>query len=97
MDYATMIGDKEQLDALKVATDLAKRNYEAETHDYRLGLVTNLDVLTALTSFQEDQRALDRQRYTLLMDYEKLEASVARRPLGFLLSVAVAGQQNSKL
>ena len=81
-DYAIVVADKEQLDALKVATDLAQKNYEAQTKNFRLGLVTNLDVLSALTSFQENQRALDRQRFTLALDIEKIQIAVARRPLG---------------
>ncbi|MEK7304257.1 MAG: TolC family protein, partial [Pseudomonadota bacterium] len=36
-----------QLAALEMATDAARKNYEAQQRDYRLGLVTNLDVLQA--------------------------------------------------
>jgi outer membrane protein len=73
--------DRAQLDALEKATDAARKNYEAQQRDYRLGLVTNLDVLQALTAFQENQRAFDRARYTVKFNYLKLQAAVVRRPV----------------
>ncbi len=72
--------DRAQLDALEKATDAARKNYEAQQHDYRLGLVTNLDVLQALTAFQENQRALDRARYAAKLNHLRLQAAGARRP-----------------
>ena len=72
--------DRSQLDALSKATDAARKNYEAQQRDYRLGLVTNLDVLQALTAFQENQRALDRARYTAKLNHLRLQAASARRP-----------------
>jgi outer membrane protein TolC len=78
--YQSVAFDKSQQDALEKATETAGKNYEAQRRDYRLGLVTNLDVLQALTAFQENQRALDRARYTTKLDYLKLQAAVVRRP-----------------
>jgi outer membrane protein len=78
--YQSVVFDRSQLDALEKATESARKNYEAQRRDYRLGLVTNLDVLQALTAFQENQRALDRARYTAKLDYLRLEAAVVRRP-----------------
>ncbi len=72
--------DHSQLAALERATDAARRNYEAQRRDYRLGLVTNLDVLQALTTFQENQQALDRARYTAKANYLRLQAAAVRRP-----------------
>jgi outer membrane protein len=72
--------DASQLAALEKATEAARKNYEAQRHDYRLGLVTNLDVLQALTTFQENQRALDRARYTAKIDFFRLQAAAVRRP-----------------
>jgi outer membrane protein len=51
-----------------------------QQRDYRFGLVTNLDVLQALTAYQENLRALDRARYTAKLNYLRLEAAVVRRP-----------------
>ena len=78
--YQNVTFDRSQLDALEKATEAARKNYEVQRRDYRLGLVTNLDVLQALTAFQENQRALDRARYTAKLDYLKLEAAAVRRP-----------------
>jgi outer membrane protein len=78
--YQSVVFDRSRLDALEKATEAARRNYEVQRHDYRLGLVTNLDVLQALTAFQENQRALDRARYTAKLDYLRLEAAAVRRP-----------------
>lgn len=78
--YQTVLLDRRQLRALETATEAAKKNYEVQQRDYRLGLVTNLDVLQALTSYQENLRALDRARYTAKHNYLKLEAATVRRP-----------------
>jgi outer membrane protein len=73
--------DQSQLEALEKATEAARKNYEAQRHDYRLGLVTNLDVLQALTAYQENQRALDRARYNTKLDFARLQAATALRPV----------------
>jgi outer membrane protein TolC len=48
-----------QIEKLKRSEDLAGRNYAAQQKEYRLGLVNNLDVLAALSTWQEAQSALD--------------------------------------
>jgi outer membrane protein len=78
--YQTVVNDRLQLDALEKATDAAQKNYEAQHSDYRFGLVTNLDVLQALTSYQENRRALDRARFAAKLDYLRLLAAADRRP-----------------
>lgn len=78
--YQTVAFYYSQLEALEKATEASRKNYEVQRRDYRLGLVTNLDVLQALTVFQENQRALDRARYTAKLDYLRLEAAAVRRP-----------------
>lgn len=77
--YQSVLLDRAQLDALDKATDAARRSFEAQSHEYRLGLVANIDVLQALTAFQENQRALDRARFTLKTDYLRLQAATNRR------------------
>ena len=79
--YQSLVFDGSQLDAVEKATAAARKNYEAQRRDYRLGLVTNLDVLQALTAFQQNQQALDRARYTAKLDYLRLEAAADRRPV----------------
>ena len=78
--YEIFTADRAQLAALTEAVRIAHRNYRQQTEEYRLGLVTNIDVLQALTTFQESQRALDRARFSAQLDWVRLEASVARRP-----------------
>jgi outer membrane protein len=78
--YQSAVFDRSQLEALENATEAARKNYEVQRRDYRFGLVTNLEVLQALTAFQENQRALDRARFTAKLNYLKLEAAAARRP-----------------
>lgn len=70
-----------QLEAIERATEAAQRNYDAQSRDYRLGLVTNLDVLQALTVFYDNQRALDRARFAIKLSYLRLEAAAVRRPI----------------
>jgi outer membrane protein len=78
--YQSIVYDRAQIEALARATEAAQKNYEAQAHDYRLGLVTNLDVLQALTALQQNQRALDRARYAMQLDYTRLQAAAVRRP-----------------
>jgi outer membrane protein len=78
--FEQLESDRHQERAFAEALDLARRNYQAETREYRLGLVTNLDVLNALTAFQESQRSLDRAKSSVKLDFASLEAAVARRP-----------------
>jgi outer membrane protein len=73
--------DRNQWETYKEARQVAEQNFKQQTRDYKRGLVTNLDVLTSMTSFQETQRARDRTRYAMENDFENLEAaSVLRAP-----------------
>ena len=78
--YQSVVYDRAQIEALATATESARKNYEAQAHDYRFGLVTNLDVLQALTALQQNQRALDRARYAMKLDYVRLQAAALLRP-----------------
>jgi len=71
------------------AADIGRRNYLANSRDFRNGLVTNLDVLTALTSWQDSLRALDHQEFQSRADYEELEAASAQRKEIFIQSEKV--------
>ena len=78
--YQSVSSDLAQQTALENATADTKKSYEAQLREYRLGLVTNLDVLQALTSFQQNQRALDRATLVAKNDYLRLQAAAARKP-----------------
>jgi len=71
--------DLAQLAALQDAFNIAEKNYEANVKDYELNLVANLDVLQALTAYQDTKRSLEKIRYLAKIDYNKLEAATARR------------------
>ncbi len=75
--------DLAQLSALQEAFNIAQENYQANLKDYELNLVTNLDVLQALTTYQDTQRSLEKIRYLAKIDYSQLEAAVAH-PLSFM-------------
>ncbi len=78
--YQVIRTDQEQIKALNVAKDASEKNYRQQKRDYQLGLVTNLDVLQALSSSQASKRALDRALYTAQLNRLKLEAASAIRP-----------------
>jgi outer membrane protein len=78
--HQSVLFDRSQLEALEKATEISRRNYAAQTREYQLGLVTNLDVILALTAYLENQRAADRVRFILKQDYLKLQAAAQRRP-----------------
>lgn len=78
--HSAVVFDLAQRDALENSTNAADKSYKAQLRDYRLGLVTNLDVLQALTALQQNRRALDRVRLSTTLDYLKLQAVSQRRP-----------------
>ena len=69
-----------QMEKQKSAVTLATQNYETEQKDYRLGLVTNLEVLQGLTTYQQNQRLLDRAQLQTKSDFIRLESAAGLRP-----------------
>lgn len=78
--YAILQADLEQLKSLGEARDLNESNFKQQTREYRNGLVNNLEVLQALTSFEESKRNLDRVRFQTKIDFLKLETAAGRHP-----------------
>jgi outer membrane protein len=76
--YASAIQDRAQVAALTLAKETAYKSYQAQEHDYKLGLVTNIDVLTALTTFAQSEQALDVARFTAQYDYSRLLAETGQ-------------------
>ncbi|MEK6793833.1 MAG: TolC family protein [Spirochaetota bacterium] len=70
--------DIAQLAALTKASELAERNYRETLNDYNYSLVKIQDVLTALISYQDTKRTLDRMRFTAKSDLIKLESISTR-------------------
>jgi outer membrane protein len=79
--YKSLHYDLSQAQALADAYRLADKNYKAESRDYSNGLVTNLDVLQALTDFEDTQRSLDKALFAAKNDFANLEALAARVPV----------------
>jgi len=77
--HSAVVFDLAQRDALENSTNAADKSYQAQLRDYRLGLVTNLDVLQALTALQQNRRALDRVRLSTKLDFLKLQAVSGHR------------------
>jgi outer membrane protein TolC len=79
--------DGRQLIAYQKAVHLAEKNFQALTQDYDLGLDTNVDVLQALVTYQETQRALNRAVYAVKTDWCTLSALTAA------VTIPVGGDQ----
>ncbi len=78
-DYKNLKSDLSQLTMYQNSVEINEKNYKANLKDYNNGLVTNLDVLVALTSFVDAQRALEKIRYSAKIDYNRLQADTAGR------------------
>jgi outer membrane protein len=76
--YANLQADLSQVNALEDAVQTAEKNYTANVRDYNLALVNILDVLSALTSYQDALRSLDRARYAAKTDYIRLQIQTAQ-------------------
>ncbi len=79
--HALVQADLNQLKQLEQAVDLSRKSYESELHDYRLGLVTNVEVLQVLSSAQETSRLRDRARLSVRADLLRLESAAGRRKI----------------
>lgn len=77
--YNAVSTDAKQVAKLSELVEISKQNAETEVKYYRNGLVTNLDVFQALTTYQEAQRQLDRQNFTAKLDTVKLQAATGQR------------------
>ncbi len=79
MFHNQLNADRQQISKLTELVEISKKNYETEVRYYRNGLVTNLDVLTAVNTFQDAQRQLDHQRMIVQLDAAKLQAATGKR------------------
>jgi len=70
--------------SLEKALALAQANSEAQMADYKLGLVTNLDVLTSLKTVQETALALDNARIDAVWAQTRLETAAGHDTRGTL-------------
>jgi outer membrane protein len=75
--YELVASNIDQIEELKNYVRIGKAAFEAEKHDFRLGLVRNIDVLAALTAYIEALRTYDTARYTLRANLAHLNAASA--------------------
>jgi outer membrane protein len=75
--YHNLKSNIAQLKALQEAFEIAEKNYNANAKDYELNLVTNLDVLQALTAYQDTKRSLEKVNYLTKINYDQLQAATA--------------------
>ena len=78
--YHLLVADNRQLIKLGELVNSSKKNYETQLKYYRNGLVTNLDVLQSMTTYEDAQRMRDHQTFTIKLDTVKLQAATGDRP-----------------
>ncbi len=78
--YQNLISALNQNTTLVKAVSAAERNYREQTKDYRFSLVTNLDVLQALNTYNETKRSSDRTRYQALIAWAQLNSATGQEP-----------------
>lgn len=74
--YETFRRYYDQIKAFDLAKEKGKRSYEEAVRDYRLGLISNLDVLSSLNTYLENKRNAERTRIQALMTKKMLDAFV---------------------
>lgn len=79
--HSKLVSSLDQVKTLRRASELAEENYKVQTADYRLGLVTNLEVIQALNTFQETKRVYDRTYFDTWATLAALEAAAGKMPL----------------
>ena len=77
-DYQATEGGLLQVEFLKKASEAAEKNYNAEERDYRLGLITNLDVLASLNTFIDAKRQYDRAQSEVKISWLSLQAALGQ-------------------
>lgn len=70
----------DQLKALKLASDLAEKNYKLLQRDSRRGLARSLDVQLGLTEYRLAKRNYDQARYQARLDHIRLDLASAQIP-----------------
>lgn len=78
--YEQFIRYYDQINAYEKALDRSKKSYEETERDYRLGLVTNLDVITSLNLYLDNKRESEKAKIQASMNLKLLEASAGIIP-----------------
>ena len=78
--YETFHRYLDQIKAFDSALEKTKKSYEETVRDYRLGLVSNLDVLTSLNTYLDSKRNSEKTKILAMMNLKLLEASAGVLP-----------------
>ena len=73
---------RSELDKYEKVVTLAERNYKLQTADYRRGLVTNLDVIQALTGLYDTTLRRDQSRFSAKLNAILLQVAAGDVPEG---------------
>ncbi len=82
--YASLVSRKKQLEFTREGLRVAQKNYAEQSRDYRLGLTTNLEVLSAMNTLQEIQRSHEHLEQELILTWIDLHAAAGLIPEGLL-------------
>ena len=80
--YANFNAAVAQVVVLREAAVLAAKNFEAQVEDYRRGVVSNLDVLTALQDYQTARQGLHNANMTARLDLINLHVAAGLAATG---------------
>jgi outer membrane protein len=69
-----------QIDSFNEAVSMAKRSYDEALKDYRLGLISNLDVLTALNLYLDTKRNAEKNKIQAIQSEYVLKAAFGVLP-----------------
>lgn len=75
--FDLVVADQGVLTSLKNSVDLYEKNFQEQNREYRLGLVTNLEVLQTLNSLQEAKKNYDRSLFQARLNRVKLDLATA--------------------
>lgn len=70
----------DQVKAYDLAMEKTKNSYEETLRDYRLGLVSNLDVLSSLNLYLDSKRNSEKTKIQAMMNLKMLEAAAGVLP-----------------
>jgi len=80
--YAALISRKKQLTLTQEGLRVSQKNYTELSREYRLGLATNLDVLTAMNTYREFMRTHESLEQELILAWIDLHAAAGLIPEG---------------
>lgn len=75
LKYETYHRFLDQVKAFDMALEKAKNSYDVAIRDYRLGLISNLDVLSSLNLYLDSKRNSEKTKIQAMMNLKMLEAA----------------------